>query len=261
MSVIVYHKSSDKKISIVCGRGVSKKFPLHRHLSYSIGTILKGCRLLRIFQNHYLIGEGDIFVINSEEPHAIGETIDTSHDYIVVSVAPELISHNQDKKAFRNIVQDTEMYSILNILFVEAIANKGLNEVGNKINQLISGLNNHVNENNNNGSNEHHIQSVRELLDKDITSNHSTELLAGKAFLSTFHFSRKFQKQTGLSPHQYLMDNRLRFARELLEKGHPIFDIAIAAGFYDSSHFIRHFTEYFGVSPSTYQKGINNLPL
>jgi quercetin dioxygenase-like cupin family protein len=83
MPTIVYHKSKD--LSIVCGRGVSKRFPTHRHKSVSLGMVLKGSRILTIQKSKYIIAEGDVFIINSEESHSIGETLNDEHDYIVFS--------------------------------------------------------------------------------------------------------------------------------------------------------------------------------
>jgi len=105
------------------------------------------------------------------------------------------------------------------------------------------------------------IEKVKELLDNTITDNISLNTLSDKAAISAFHLARLFKKYTGMAPHQYLLDNRLRCAREMLESSQSVSDIAIAAGFYDTSHFIRHFSNYYGVSPLDYQKGIHKLSL
>ena len=67
MALIVYHKG--KTLSVVCGRGVSKRFPTHRHKSVSLGMVLKGSRMLTIQKSKYIIAEGDVFIINSDESH------------------------------------------------------------------------------------------------------------------------------------------------------------------------------------------------
>ena len=109
MHTIVYHKSVDRKLSIVCGRGVSKRFPTHRHKSVSLGMVLKGSRILTIHKSKYIIAEGDVFIINSNESHGIGETLNPEHDYIVLSLAPALVSQycGACLPVFENVVEST----------------------------------------------------------------------------------------------------------------------------------------------------------
>jgi AraC-like DNA-binding protein len=75
--------------------------------------------------------------------------------------------------------------------------------------------------------------------------------LAAEAGLSAFHFMRSFRTATGLSVHAYLVQIRLREASALLSKGAPHAEAAIACGFSDQSHLIRHFRAAFGVTPVT----------
>lgn len=260
MSVIKYYKSSDREVSVVCGRGFSKKFPMHRHISFSFGTIVRGCRLITINKNQYVLGPGDVFVINPEEPHSISENKDTEHDYIVVSMARDLVYQTIENAFFRNIFHDSAACGFLSKLFDSIIEDKTLNSDWASFENFLSGLQSFT-ATPDLKAHESQLQKVREILDKEHVNNYSTNELAEKAFLSPFHFNRKFKKLTGLAPHQYLLDNRLRFARTMLEKGFPVNDIAIAAGFYDSSHFVRHFSNYYGVTPQSFQKEINNLPL
>ena len=49
--------------------------------------------------------------------------------------------------------------------------------------------------------------------------------------LSSFHFARLFKSSTGQSPYQYLLNQRLRCAKEYLRSGHlPIAEIAARLG-------------------------------
>lgn len=262
MSTIVYYKSDDKSLGIVCGRGVSKKFPAHRHKSVSLGMVLKGSRLLTIRQTKYVIAEGDIFIINSEESHSIGETLDTAHDYIVVSLTPKHIARYSDKELplFENIVESRVLAENLEQLFCFLIRkSEGPNPVDWSV--LIGEMFRFRKDESVERSCDKRFEKVKTILDRSVTDPHSLSELAGEAAISEFHFSRMFKNYTGLAPHQYLLDNRLRFAREMLESGMSVSDVAIAAGFYDTSHFIRHFSGYYGVSPADFQKGIRKLSL
>lgn len=263
MSKIKYFKSLDNAISIVCGHGVSKKFPVHRHLSLSVGMVICGSRILTINKSKYVVAEGDIFIINSEEPHSISETKDAGHDYIVLSISLEFLKkfYTQDRLYFFNIVENAVIAKNLSLLFNSLINDKEIENVNFYIEEIIRSLQFCIDVSSVINQEDVRLKRIRYILDNQIDVPISLEELADKAFLSMFHFSRLFKKQTGLAPHQYLLDNRLRTARNLLECGMAIGDIAIMTGFYDSSHFVRHFTRYYGVSPLDFQKGTNILHL
>jgi AraC-like DNA-binding protein len=259
--IILYYKSTDSRIGLVCGRGISRKFPLHRHKSISLGMVIKGFRMLTINHKEYIIAEGDIFIINSEESHAIGEANNPGHDYIVLSFAPALIQKdtNAGNYQFENIVNSDLLARHLKKLFHKALAGT-LQNTDLKLDQLISEI--HCFKKQEPLAaliEDNRLKKVKNMLDQSLAEPHSLETLADKAAISTFHMSRLFKDQTGMAPHQYLLDNRLRRARELLESVNQVGDIAIATGFYDTSHFIRHFTRYFGISPQVYQQGIRML--
>jgi methylphosphotriester-DNA--protein-cysteine methyltransferase len=56
------------------------------------------------------------------------------------------------------------------------------------------------------------------------------------------HLSRTFKANSGLSPLQWLTNNRLERAKELLRFGNSaVSDVALACGFRDQAHFTRVF--------------------
>lgn len=76
------------------------------------------------------------------------------------------------------------------------------------------------------------------------------------AQLSKFHFIRQFKTYFGCTPHQYLMDCRIRKATSLLKAGTPVLDVAYQSGFFDLSHFMRSFKKSYGITPRQYQTSI-----
>ena len=77
--------------------------------------------------------------------------------------------------------------------------------------------------------------------------------LAAIANLSRFHFCRVFSKTVGVSPSTYQIQLRIAQARKLLAQGLPILTVATATGFYDQSHFGRHFKRHVGTTPGNYR--------
>lgn len=78
------------------------------------------------------------------------------------------------------------------------------------------------------------------------------EKLASLAGLSPWRFSIVFRQQMGVPPHRYISQQRIARARELLRAGMPPVAVADACGFYDQSHFSRHFKHQCGVTPGQY---------
>lgn len=82
--------------------------------------------------------------------------------------------------------------------------------------------------------------------------------LAGLAGMTAFHVIRCFNRETGLSPHAYLNQLRLREARRLLAAGQRPAAVALTVGFYDQSALNRHFRKTFGVTPGQYARALQN---
>jgi AraC family transcriptional regulator len=73
------------------------------------------------------------------------------------------------------------------------------------------------------------------------------------AFLSPHHFKRAFKELFQTTPHQYHVEKRLEYSRELLsESSNKIEDVCRKVGFENSSSFIRLFREHYGCTPRAY---------
>ncbi len=80
------------------------------------------------------------------------------------------------------------------------------------------------------------------------------EDVAAFAGFSPYHFLRLFRRVTGVTPHQYLVQCRLRRAARLLaEPGQSITDVAYDVGFGDLSNFVRSFRRAAGLSPRAFR--------
>lgn len=87
---------------------------------------------------------------------------------------------------------------------------------------------------------------VRDNLDQPLT----IQLLAAEAGLSVFHFSRCFKATCGLSPHQFVLQQRMLRARALLlESASPVGAIAVQLGFASAAHFSQAFARHWGETP------------
>ena len=96
---------------------------------------------------------------------------------------------------------------------------------------------------------------IRALMQSQMAQALSLCRLAAECGLSVRQFTRAFRLSTGLSPHRYLLELRLRRARELLlDPAVRINDIAMACGFADQSHFTRVFGDAQKMSPGAWRR-------
>jgi AraC-like DNA-binding protein len=94
-----------------------------------------------------------------------------------------------------------------------------------------------------------------QLLEECFAHKICIEQLAAQAGLSPRHFARSFLQATGRTPHDYLLRLRLGRARELMTRPSQtvcLKQIAESCGFYDQTHFGRHFRRVFGTTPAAF---------
>ena len=98
------------------------------------------------------------------------------------------------------------------------------------------------------------LEHLRAHLDQELP----VTAMATVAQLSPSHFSRLFKRSTGLSPHQYLLRQRIERARKLLaDPGRRISEVSYELGFPSQSHFTTVFRTLVGVTPRAFQKRQN----
>jgi transcriptional regulator GlxA family with amidase domain len=84
---------------------------------------------------------------------------------------------------------------------------------------------------------------------------HTVESLAARAHMSPRTFARRFKAETGATPHDWLVAQRVLLARQLLEETVLGVDaVAVRAGFGTAAMLRHHFTRRVGATPQAYRK-------
>src|SRR5207249_4910810 len=99
------------------------------------------------------------------------------------------------------------------------------------------------------------IAKAREYLEDRYSDDISLDELAAVGSLSHYYLIRRFQRELGLPPQAYQLQIRLQRAKADLQSDAPLAGIAIKHGFFDQSHFHRHFKRAFGITPGQYRQG------
>ncbi len=95
-----------------------------------------------------------------------------------------------------------------------------------------------------------------ERLRENLDGNIRLADLARECGLSPSHFAHSFRKTFGQPPHRWLIEQRIRFAQNLLLRSSlPIIDIAHRSGFSDQTAFYRAFKRVTDSSPAQWRAG------
>jgi AraC-like DNA-binding protein len=101
------------------------------------------------------------------------------------------------------------------------------------------------------------IRRARDRIDADPAAPLTLASLAAESGSSRYQLLRAFARELGMTPHAYIVQQRLALARRLMRAGSALVDVASAAGFSDQSHLTRAFGRQFGVTPARYHAGAN----
>ena len=89
----------------------------------------------------------------------------------------------------------------------------------------------------------------------NLAKMHSVAAMAAHAHMSPRTFARRFVEETGTTPMQWVTDQRVLYARRLLEETDlDVYRIAECCGFGTATLLRHHFRRLFGVTPSDYRR-------
>ncbi|MDX1977688.1 MAG: response regulator transcription factor [Pseudanabaenaceae cyanobacterium bins.68] len=98
------------------------------------------------------------------------------------------------------------------------------------------------------------LKSTLAYIQTHLDQNINLEMLAGAVGMNPSYFCRVFQQEIGCSPYQYIIQQRIAKAKELLKNRQlSISEIALQTGFANHSHLDRHFHKLVGSTPKAYR--------
>lgn len=98
------------------------------------------------------------------------------------------------------------------------------------------------------------IGEVIEFIKKNIQESLNLKDLSDKACMSSTSFYRHFKRELGMSPIEFILNEKIKYAKKLLSNPKiNVSEVSYASGFEDANYFIRLFKKYEGVTPKQYQ--------
>lgn len=96
------------------------------------------------------------------------------------------------------------------------------------------------------------ISEILRYINDNLSADLSIDAIAGRYYMSRYHFMRKFKEVTGYTAHNYVRQKRLAYASQLIAGGASPSEAAELSGFSDYSSFLRAFKQQFSTTPKLF---------
>ncbi|MDH5032211.1 AraC family transcriptional regulator [Chryseobacterium cucumeris] len=101
--------------------------------------------------------------------------------------------------------------------------------------------------------NKSRIGFVVDYIKRNLHQKLSIDSIAKLAYVSKSNFFKMFRDELGTSPNDFILQERITRAKELLASQTSIKETAFQTGFSDTNYFTRVFKQLEGVTPKSYQ--------
>jgi AraC-like DNA-binding protein len=248
------------------GRFVGYSYDVHTHGKACFALITRGAIRIRMRATEFVARAGDLYAIDPEEPHA-GWPIDKwgwSLRTLYVDLArlqeivgDEVRSTAQTPSLAGPIIRDRDFNAILYSVHTSSEHAGPLLAREERLSQFVARLfayhTRSVLELPKVDRDDKAIRLAREFLDCHLDDKVHLGDVAQAAGLPPFRLFRAFLRTTGMTPHVYQRQARVRLAAGMIRFGRPLREVAMAAGFADQAHLTRIFRRTMGVTPGAYR--------
>ncbi|MES1022152.1 AraC family transcriptional regulator [Gloeocapsa sp. BRSZ] len=103
------------------------------------------------------------------------------------------------------------------------------------------------------GLSEVQLRQALDYIQAHLNEAISLDAIASAIGISRYYFCTQFKRSTGVAPYEYVLQQRVERAKQLLRRGElSIADVALKVGFADQTHFTKHFRKITGVTPAKF---------
>ncbi len=100
-----------------------------------------------------------------------------------------------------------------------------------------------------------YLAGVVKIIQQNLSEKLNLKTIAQSSGISTASMYRMFKRELGVSPVEFIILERIKLAKQLLNDQHVyIKNVSFEAGFDDCNYFIRTFKYYEGMTPKQYQQ-------
>ncbi|MCG6574801.1 AraC family transcriptional regulator [Pseudomonas sp. AF32] len=249
--------------AIADGRKVC--YSRHAHDHFSIGAITAGCSTYLHEQSTFRVESGTVVLMNPGDVHACNPIDNQAWSYVMLYVdtqwltdlqqrigfdeAPDFqgfaTTHSRDIELFRALL---ELYRLLVDERIDTRRKQSAAEA------FFTDLQQRLNPAGRPDRGSHPgLMRAAQFIHDHCTEALKLEDICAAAQLSPSYLSRAFKRHYGMTPHAFLVNRRIQFARRQLREGRLIADVALDSGFADQAHFQRAFKQHLAATPGQYR--------
>lgn len=242
-----YWRSKEHELEFVLSENSEIAFEKHNHNSnYVVGLVLQGNVQLEAADSYMCTSE-DIFIIPKDEVHVV-RLLNSDAKLLSMCIKINYLAQHDLKTG------EVLLNEVLTLLIQDGIVMKQQADALCDAFHMVYEM--YMTREKEQGD---EILKIKNLMITQPELPWNLEELSKEIFISKYYMIRMFKDRTGLTPHCFHIQNRIRKAQQLLQQGWKVIDVAAEMGFYDQSHFDKAFRKIVGISPNEYQESIHWL--
>ncbi|WP_277758243.1 AraC family transcriptional regulator [Pseudomonas sp. A34-9] len=249
--------------AIADGREVC--YARHSHAHFSIGAITTGRSTYVHEQAQFEVAAGTVVLMNPGDVHACNPIDDQPWSYVMLYVETPWLTDLQHQLGFASDLEfrrfssthldDATLFNDLNGLYQTLVDEQqdvlrkqsAAVEFFSDLQLLLNPAGPSLREPN------FKLERAAEFIREHCTEVLNLDDICAAAQLSPSYLIRAFKQHYGMTPHAFVVNQRIQFARERLRGGQLIADVALEAGFADQAHFQRAFKQHLAATPGQYR--------
>ncbi len=258
----IVHRKHDRKFAIteygITHRGmpcyqirINSPIACLQYVRYGSGIIISDDRM-------YRVETGDTFLLREGIDQIYYSNPDNRFERLWINFTGELAELLFKMYEIDDIIvfKSTDTEAMLNDLFSLCTSDMGAEDYQGAIEEWLLRTVRLLSKNKSAAhSTEVSAEKIRTYIDKNITDNISLSDIAGKFSFSREYIVRMFKKNYGITPHQYILQSKIRISMIMLKEGNKtIEEISDILCFSAPEHFSAAFYKYTGYRPSAYRK-------
>ncbi|CAN1601801.1 AraC family transcriptional regulator [Pseudomonas mediterranea] len=249
--------------AIADGRKVC--YSRHSHDHFSIGAINAGCSTYVHGQSNFKIESGTVVLMNPGDVHACNPIDDQPWSYVMLYVDTLWLRDLQRRIGFDEQLEfqgfatthsrDAELFAALQGLYGQLVDERLAPSYKQAAAEaFFTDLQQRLNPAGRPDRGSHPgLMRAAQFIHDHCTEALKLEDICAAAQLSPSYLSRAFKRHYGMTPHAFLVNRRIQFARRQLREGKLIADVALDSGFADQAHFQRAFKQHLAATPGQYR--------
>ncbi|PNA99740.1 MULTISPECIES: AraC family transcriptional regulator [unclassified Pseudomonas] len=235
------------------GDGRQVCYAAHSHESFSIGVITGGRSTYLNGDLRIQVGAGTTVLMNPGVVHACNPIDAEPWSYLMLFVDMSWLQAQGFKLPTQTWSSSPALYQRLLQGFAD-LFDAGVPDREGRLAELFGALPDFLGANAQaRAEGNPRLSAAAAFIRAHRTDPLSLEDICTACGLSRAYLIRAFRQHYGLTPHGYLLDQRVQLARAQLRQGRAIAEVAQEAGFADQAHLQRAFKKHLAATPGHYR--------